>query len=878
MDSQPTNTPSSSEDVRHSVEPSPLEEDLSALSVPHLDLPSQVADEEYQSPEELEIKSHLIEVSRGALRIDGRPTYLYGADLHYFRVRDRDYDPLKTYAIWGDSLDKMKAAGMNMVSTYVPWDYHNTTDGVYDFSGARDLQRFITMAIERDLYVILKPGPLITAEWPRGFGSFGAVPEWWKKDHPEAMVKDRNGKPWSYSPWKDPRQQQPSYLHPTYLDAVDGWYDAFSSVARPFIGKGLVAIQIDNETNGYWANRYGDFDYSEVSVAHYRAWLEEKYSSIQALNAAYNTKHTTFEEVKPPGKSPRIFLGDRAENRWLADWYEAGQAYIEDYLKLLRGMLEQKGFHEPDLLFFTNDSPFTLQWENVPLKDVLLHHGPMKNGVGLAGMDLYPKQFTTNPYLQDQPFQADYFTRVFAVYAQVAQGKEDFVYAAELQGGFYDYPFIGHPSVPPEATDQLLARTIGRGLKGGSFYVMRDGLNADNSPYNYLAALDKDGNPSPRYEVLQRWGKFLQKHSDSLIEAKEVMNSVAIVIDSSYGAPQAGVADHVQRMQTIDNPAIFGWLTAAGINPHVVDACHTTAEELSKYKVVLFQNPDFLRESTAELLLKYVSEGGVLIDLLWPGRVNESFQVSDAIKAFSKLFPAYQVTPGPLWNPFQGQMKGVGPTGEEGIVPQVWYHSQWRCESTAKCEPILRAEKGLPFDREKMVGYTLKDDIAVRAFIGANIFGVFNMKAYYAMSDTEIKGTTNLARHLIALGGESPILSADRPRQLVWSRRTSDKLFLFAVNDNERDDVIHINLHQGERLGIDPTKVYMVTEELNDSVLMAGVTGAMLLSDGIQLPVEKLRSAVLLITECPIPGIPLLGVSPEEGEVKEDPRVGAAEV
>lgn len=851
MDAHFNNTPAEATTHKAAIDGGEV---LDALALPRPELPDRAPEEEYLSPDELEIRSHLIEVSHGAVRIDGRPTYLYGADLHYFRVRDRNFDPQKTYEIWGESLDKMKEAGMNMVSTYVPWDYHNTSAGVYEFSGAKDLQRFITMAIERDLYVILKPGPLITAEWPRGFGTFGAVPEWWKKDHPEALVRDRNGKLWSYSPWRDTRQQQPSYLHPAYLEAVQEWYEVFSRVALPFLGKGLIAIQVDNETNGYWANRYGDFDYSDVSLAHYRTWLTEKYGTIAGLNTAYTTQYGSFNEVKPPGKSPTIFMGDRGQNRWLADWYEAGQAYIEDYLTLLKGMLEDLGFHEPEVLFFTNDSPFTLQWENVPLKDVLLHHGPMKNTVGLAGMDLYPKQFTTNKHLQDQPFQADYFTRLFALYAHIVQGKEDFVYAAELQGGFYEYPFLGHPSVPPEATDQLLARTIGRGLKGGSFYVMRDGLNADNSPYNYLAALDKDGKPSPRYEVMQRWGAFLKKHSDALINAKEVMNSVAIIIDSSYGAPQAGIADHVQRMLTIDNPAIFGWLTAAGINPHVVDACHITAEELSKYKVVLFQNPDFLRESTAELLLQYVTNGGVLIDLLWPGRVNDSFQVSDAIKAFQKLFPAQQVNSGPHWNPFQvGQMKGTGPSADEGTVPQVWYHSQWRCDSEVKCDPILHAGK-IPGD--KMVGYTLKDDVSVRAFIGANIFGVFNMKSYYEMSHTDIRGATNLARHLVGLGGETPIISTLSPRQLAWARRTGDETFLFVINDNDKDATVHLTINNHERLGINPNLLYTVTEELNDTVISQGVSGQALVDRGIDVVVSKLRSAVLLIKEVPIPALP----------------------
>ncbi len=64
-----------------------------------------------------------VEVAGDALRIDEVPTFLYGGDLHYFRVRDPDFDAAKTRAMWADTLDAMQAASMNMVSTSVPWDY-----------------------------------------------------------------------------------------------------------------------------------------------------------------------------------------------------------------------------------------------------------------------------------------------------------------------------------------------------------------------------------------------------------------------------------------------------------------------------------------------------------------------------------------------------------------------------------------------------------------------------------------------------------------------------------------------------------------------------------------------------------------------------------
>ena len=48
---------------------------------------------------------------------------------------------------------------------YVPWNYHETEHGIFDFTGGRDLTGFLTMAHKLDLLVILRPGPYICAEW-----------------------------------------------------------------------------------------------------------------------------------------------------------------------------------------------------------------------------------------------------------------------------------------------------------------------------------------------------------------------------------------------------------------------------------------------------------------------------------------------------------------------------------------------------------------------------------------------------------------------------------------------------------------------------------------------------------------------------------------
>ncbi|MCD4699784.1 MAG: beta-galactosidase, partial [Phycisphaerae bacterium] len=96
--------------------------------------------------------------------LDGRRLWLASGSIHYFRV---------PHQLWRDRLLKAKRAGLNCVQTCVAWNFHEPKEGQWDFSGDKDLREFIIQAGELGLYVILRPGPYICAEW-----DFGGLPSW----------------------------------------------------------------------------------------------------------------------------------------------------------------------------------------------------------------------------------------------------------------------------------------------------------------------------------------------------------------------------------------------------------------------------------------------------------------------------------------------------------------------------------------------------------------------------------------------------------------------------------------------------------------------------------------------------------------------------
>ncbi|WP_330333980.1 beta-galactosidase [Streptomyces sp. NBC_00536] len=148
----------------------------------------------------------------------GRPHRVISGALHYFRVHPD---------LWEDRLRRLRALGVNTVDTYVPWNFHESAPGKADFTGPRDLARFLRTAQDLGLDAIVRPGPYICAEW-----DFGGLP---------ARLLARDGLRLRCS---DPR----------FEAEVDGWFDLVLPELLPLLasrGGPVVAVQIENEYGSY---------------------------------------------------------------------------------------------------------------------------------------------------------------------------------------------------------------------------------------------------------------------------------------------------------------------------------------------------------------------------------------------------------------------------------------------------------------------------------------------------------------------------------------------------------------------------------------------------------------------------------------------------
>jgi len=103
---------------------------------------------------------HTVTYDHYSLKIDGKRIYLWSGEFHYWRLPNPD--------LWRDVLEKLRAAGFNAVSIYFDWGYHSQKQGVYDFTGVRDVDRLLDIANQVGIFVIARPGPYINAETDSG--------------------------------------------------------------------------------------------------------------------------------------------------------------------------------------------------------------------------------------------------------------------------------------------------------------------------------------------------------------------------------------------------------------------------------------------------------------------------------------------------------------------------------------------------------------------------------------------------------------------------------------------------------------------------------------------------------------------------------------
>ena len=371
------------------------------------------------------------------LRDKGEIIPLWAGAMHYWRHAPED---------WGPCLDAMKAMGLRLVDTYVPWGVHETAQGTFDF-GERyarlDVARFIRLAAEKGMHVIARPGPHINAE----LTYFGL---------PERVVWDRECQ--ARTPRDNPvilplvpvAFPVPSYASDAFHDETALWFEACGKVLAPLLYPHgpIVMLQVDNEGALYFRDGPYDQDYHPDAIRLFRTFLREKYSSVTALRDSWNDTAITFANVAPPVRFDAKEANELARH---LDWMEFHEHLLAEAMGRFNQSLENAGLTTVPTL------------HNFPLGEAAtpLNASRMAEVVDLIGLDYY------------HPANPQHHMTILRRTGELAtrcEGRQVPPFGAEVGAGFP--PFF--PPLDDKDSLYTLMTAMAYGLRGFNLYMAVD--------------------------------------------------------------------------------------------------------------------------------------------------------------------------------------------------------------------------------------------------------------------------------------------------------------------------------------------------------------------------------------------------------------------
>ena len=187
-------------------------------------------------------------VGKGTFLLNGKPFIVKAAEVHYPRIPQQ---------YWDHRIKMCKALGMNTLCLYVFWNIHEQQEGQFDFSGNNDVAAFCRLAQKNGMYVIVRPGPYVCAEW-----EMGGLP-WWLLKKKDIRLREQD---------------------PYFMQRVKIFEEKVAEQLAPLTiqnGGPIIMVQVENE--------YGSYGEDKAYVGEIR----------DVLKANWYKKNAKGEEVGP---------------------------------------------------------------------------------------------------------------------------------------------------------------------------------------------------------------------------------------------------------------------------------------------------------------------------------------------------------------------------------------------------------------------------------------------------------------------------------------------------------------------------------------------------------------------------------------------------
>lgn len=543
-----------------------------------------------------------VAVHDGAFYLNAEPTRLYGGAVHYWRLERERWEPI---------LDSVRRMGFTMISIYIPWEAHEIEKGRFDFgeiNPSNDIDAFLTLCEEKGFSIVVRPGPQINSEltW------FG---------YPKRILADERLHARSAMGSRVVLTQVPkpipalNYASEEFFEETAIWYDAICSILakHAYPHGGIVSAQVDNEMAYFFGVNAYIADYSDESLAAYRAFVAQKYGDLDGINAAYRTNLPTLDDLDPP----RRFEGRHKEDiPWYADWAEYREQYLVTSMDRLGGMMRERGLSQ--IALFHNyphplgpggaASGFTTPF-NLPR---------LEEKLDFVGFDIYSRK--------------ELFSHVKTVASYVA-GTSRYPYVPEFIAGVW--PWYLNPGDWHDE-EFVTKAALMQGIKGFSRYMLVERDRWLDSP------IRRDGTERP--EKVAMFGNVnrmledgelhrFRRTADVLLLANREYDrleaaSVLVTFPGDFLETPSGFSEYAGPLTVSEEPLGFAepvqlakgeWFTSfqqalegAGIS-HVLSDTDLSSQRWAERRVVVLTTLDYLAEGTQRDLVEFAQRGGVVV-------------------------------------------------------------------------------------------------------------------------------------------------------------------------------------------------------------------------------------------------------------------------
>ena len=168
------------------------------------------------------VKAGHFTVGDKSFLLNGEPFVVKAAEIHYPRIPQ---------PYWEHRIKMCKALGMNTVCIYVFWNIHEQREGQFDFTGNNDVAAFCRLAQKNGMYVIVRPGPYVCAEW-----EMGGLP-WWLLKKKDIRLREQD---------------------PYFMERVKIFEQKVGEQLAPLTiqnGGPIIMVQVENEYGSYGENK-----------------------------------------------------------------------------------------------------------------------------------------------------------------------------------------------------------------------------------------------------------------------------------------------------------------------------------------------------------------------------------------------------------------------------------------------------------------------------------------------------------------------------------------------------------------------------------------------------------------------------------------------